>query len=421
MDLQTEHHNITQMDDFEHQIKKWFQPLKIETRNDVPPRINIISCGIRDHVFGGLLCIFHFAIEARKHGFNVRHIVSSEYVLPDGANVGPKIREIPDMVAYLKNHDGLSEIDTIEHVAIANDTVLECNQQDVFVATIWWTALVAHETAKALNPGSLGMFAYFIQDYEPLFMPSDTTGSLIRLSYTLPHFPMFSTKSLREFFQMHRYGIFQKDQSATTFTEHEPAIAKTPVLHRETLTKCMCFYARPHKPRNTFEIGLFALRLAVQSGTFSKDWTFYGLGAKSSGTFDLGNGCTLVMVKNVIEAEYLARVSKCDIGLSLMSSPHPSLPPLDFAAAGVVTVTNAFETKTDEMFSDISNNFVVAQNLDPFSVAEALKKAVVRVGDLETRRQNQNIRWAREWNETYTKDHFEKMLQRVSQPSMQHT
>ena len=50
-----------------------------------------------------------------------------------------------------------------------------------------------------------------------------------------------------------------------------------------------------------------------------------------------------------------------DIGLALMISPHPSLAPLDFAAAGMVVVTNSFETKNQKSFDQISHNFVVTE------------------------------------------------------------
>ena len=42
-----------------------------------------------------------------------------------------------------------------------------------------------------------------------------------------------------------------------------------------------------------------------------------------------------------------------------MLSPHLSLPPLDFAAAGLITLTNNFRTKDENMLQRISSDLTV--------------------------------------------------------------
>ena len=36
-----------------------------------------------------------------------------------------------------------------------------------------------------------------------------------------------------------------------------------------------------------------------------------------------------------------------------MISPHHSLPPFDFAAAGLISAKNSYETKTNDMFESV--------------------------------------------------------------------
>eukprot|EP01004_Peranema_trichophorum_P004302 NODE_3234_length_1391_cov_92.196372_g2810_i0.p2 GENE.NODE_3234_length_1391_cov_92.196372_g2810_i0~~NODE_3234_length_1391_cov_92.196372_g2810_i0.p2 ORF type:complete len:145 (-),score=21.30 NODE_3234_length_1391_cov_92.196372_g2810_i0:344-778(-) len=104
------------------------------------------------------------------------------------------------------------------------------------------------------------------------------------------------------------------------------------------------------------------------------------------------------MVMNTGETEYFKLLASGDVGLSLMVSPHPSLPPFDFAAAGMVTVTNSFETKTAADFVDVSENIIV---VDPYieSLVEGLRQAVGRIDNVESRRRGAKLSWATKWND----------------------
>jgi len=55
----------------------------------------------------------------------------------------------------------------------------------------------------------------------------------------------------------------------------------------------------------------------------------------------------------------LRRRSQSEHGL--MHTPHPGLPPIEMASAGILVVTNTFENKTSERPRSISRNLTVAE------------------------------------------------------------
>jgi len=83
----------------------------------------------------------------------------------------------------------------------------------------------------------------------------------------------------------------------------------------------------------------------------------------------------------------------------LMSTPHPSYPPLDLAASGGVVLTNRFGSKTD--LSDYSENIIVAE-LDIESLLEGLRQALALTQDSERRERNYAASGlGRSWNEAF--------------------
>jgi hypothetical protein len=65
----------------------------------------------------------------------------------------------------------------------------------------------------------------------------------------------------------------------------------------------------------------------------------------------LPNGVVLRSRGKVSWEDYPEVLRSGDIGLSLMLSPHPSHPPLEWAASGIVCVTNLFEGKDLAQYS----------------------------------------------------------------------
>lgn len=56
-------------------------------------------------------------------------------------------------------------------------------------------------------------------------------------------------------------------------------------------------------------------------------------------------------------------------GISLMSSPHPSYPPLEMSEFGVKVITNSYANKDLSKFDD---NIVSVDNVNPVNIANKL-------------------------------------------------
>jgi hypothetical protein len=106
------------------------------------------------------------------------------------------------------------------------------------------------------------------------------------------------------------------------------------------------------------------------------------------------------MIERVSFTEYARFLHEYDVGLSLMYTPHPSLVPLEMAAAGMLVVTNTCLNKTKASLEAISTNLLACAPA-PEAVAEGLRQAVAAVGDLPRRRRGSEVRWSTSWDETF--------------------
>ena len=103
-----------------------------------------------------------------------------------------------------------------------------------------------------------------------------------------------------------------------------------------------------------------------------------------------------------------------DIGLlegklSVLPPPHPSLVPIEMAAAGMLTVTNSFENKTPEKLAAISPNLLaLAPTIE--AVSEALVVAADGVDDYERRATGSAVAWSRDWNDAFGERLIERLI-----------
>ena len=80
-----------------------------------------------------------------------------------------------------------------------------------------------------------------------------------------------------------------------------------------------------------------------------------------------------------------------------MYTPHPSLPPIEMAAAGMPTVTNTFENKDAGALARISSNLIASEpSVD--GVCAALKEAAERCERFEERAAGSRVRWPDSWD-----------------------
>jgi hypothetical protein len=252
-----------------------------------------------------------------------------------------------------------------------------------------------------------------IQEHEPFTFPMGTYAALADESYRLPHTALYSTELLREYFEAHRIGVATEStsfQNAITAIE-APSAAEL----RARNPRRLLFYARPepHAARNLFELGVLALDRALAEGAFLTGWELRGIGSVGEGRrITLGGGATLDLLPRAGQDDYARELRAHDLGLALMYTPHPSLVPIEMAAAGMLTVTNTFENKTAEKLTAISPNLVPVEPTIE-GVAAGLRGAATAIEEVDRRVAGADVRWSRDWDRSFddtTMERIERLL-----------
>jgi hypothetical protein len=141
-----------------------------------------------------------------------------------------------------------------------------------------------------------------------------------------------------------------------------------------------------------------ALDRAILAGHF-RGWDLAGIGnVDGTGELTLPHSkARLRMLPRVAQREYADTLRQFDVGLALMYTPHPSLVPLEMAAAGLVTVTNTYANKDRASLEAISGNLIAAEpRID--QIEEALASAEVMSRDFEARVEGSKVGWPDNWD-----------------------
>ncbi|MDH3378764.1 MAG: hypothetical protein OEQ39_17710 [Gammaproteobacteria bacterium] len=370
-------------------------PLSLQVDVEEFERVNILIPEINfENFYGGYIAKFNLARKLVASGRRVR------FVIVDQCNVDmPRWR---DMVSTYEDLTGIFE--SVEVGYHFDRTVpLAVNPNDTFVATTWWTAFIADAALSHLNCDE---FIYLIQEYEPFTFPMGSYFAQSHASYDLPHRGLYSTELLRDYFRRHNVGY---NFGTTRDAEDQTASFENAIINYadEELTLSerrpgkLLFYSRPesHAARNMFEIGYQALATSIENGIFDGEWEFHGIGS-SHGDIPLPCENNLTMLGKVDLDTYRSLLPQYDIGLSLMYTPHPSLLPIEMAAAGAIAVTNECLNKTQVELQSISGN-ILATTPTIDGVMKGLREAVVRAKDHDRRLANSRVNWATSWDMTF--------------------
>lgn len=430
-------------------------PLNLSINEEAPRRVNLLIPEINFASFyGGYMAKFHLAKKLVAAGYRVRMVI-----------VDPSEHAPSTWRTAVSDYAGLETIfDDIE-VAYQGDRrgTITISPEDRVIATTWWTAYLAQDlVARTGGPP----FVYLIQEYEPFTFPMGSYYAMAQHSYSFPHHALFSSALLKDYFELQGIGVFDgrapesptpgreelersrepeprhplsprgEGQGEGTWAEEtdrsqgpglrgssedtgaesfENAIVK---FEREEVRAAMeakqsqagngrhklLFYARPeaHATRNMFEVAFLALAGAIEEGNFDERWEFHGIGS-GHGDIDLPGGRKLRMLGKFSLGDYRQALLQYDLGLSLMYTPHPSLLPLDMAAAGMVVVTNSCINKTPERLRALSDNLIGAEpHID--GVRDGLREAVEQVEDTKRRLDGARVNWAGQWDESFHED-----------------
>jgi hypothetical protein len=373
-------------------------PIPFRVHQGEPVRVNLLLPQLDPLIiFGGYVACLQFIRALVQANYRVRIVICEDQEF--------------DCRAFLDKFkaDGLL-YDTLVKCEYVNATTkrskLPISPKDSFICYSFWTGLLAHQLAKAIGK----KFVFFIQEYEPIFHPFDSYHAIGAYVYSLPHYAVFNTEILRDWFREERIGIFATGDSAglenSAWYQHALTKTSPPGLGElaERKTRRLLFYGRPeaHAKRNLFEIGYLGLRQAVELGYFEEGaWEFVGVGTLGTEhELPLGKGKVIRLLSKMPLMDYAEALRGFDVGLSLMYAPHPSILPFEMAASGIITVTNTFGRRNVDFFRSVSTNIEPCQpNID--AISQALGTAVARVADYTSRLQGARITWVSDWRESF--------------------
>jgi hypothetical protein len=359
-----------------------------------------------DIFFGGYKAAIELISALREQGKTVRVVVCADNDDGDYARHllagDPKLRRIFHDVPILNRRSHR------QHLAIC--------LHDKIIAYSTWEAHLAHGLAKLT---AAKKFAFLIQEFEPIFHGHGAEHALTASAYDLPHYPIFNSSELTEYFQLHRLGIFGRTQMPVRGVDYAqfdhvltPMEAPSAAAMNSRTVRRLVLYARPesHAQRNLFPIALSALRNMVRAGQFTGSWEFHGLGALKPGIVDLGNGESLILHAKMSEPEYRSFMRAIDIGVGLMYAPHPGLVAFEMASAGARVVTNTFENRTAAHLRSMSENIIPCAATIT-GVEEGLTVALATVDDIPSRVRGARLRrehpLPRAWSEVFDESFFQ--------------
>ncbi|MBD1602364.1 hypothetical protein [Pseudomonas typographi] len=361
-----------------------------------PRRINVLVPAFTiNTISAGFFGVFNVALFVAAQGYRVRLVLFDNFYY-DESEFRNALKKFPSM-------ENLFEKIEVEYIG-SRVSPLKVSPFDNCVATVWYSAYFAEKISRFTNGKP---FLYLIQDFEAAFYPFNSQYCISRNSYNFNYHTLASSESLLEYLQKGdiispnmKSIYFENACSSSIFPKEEFFRVKA------TTKKRFVFYSRPAVNRNMFEMAALALIHAYNNGVFSADeWEFYGMGIGNT-VVQLAPGVEVKQLPRMPLDEYEAITKTFDLCLTLMSSPHPSLIPMDLAASGAVVVTNTFETKTSDYLRAISSNILPADP-DLYALANAIAEGVLRTNDLQSRWNGATITWPKTWDETWTSQHAE--------------
>jgi glycosyltransferase involved in cell wall biosynthesis len=375
------------------QITRKVAPLRLSVSATAKPRVNMLVPTVDlKHFFGAYIGKFNLARRLAEHGLQVRIVAVDPTRLPD------------DWRDQVRGYEGLGSLFEKVEVEFALDRDLlrlEVSPRDCFMATTSWTAHLAHRATQEVGRER---FVFVIQEYDPLTFPVGTHSAVTREAYTYPHFAVFSTEFLREYFRIHGLGVFaagrdEGERASVSFQNAITAVDPPSEAEMRRQANSLLFYARPepHAERNMFELGVMALAEAIHDGCFPGSWRFYGIGALEHGWVRLTDEVSMEILPRQSQDAYRGLLREHSIGLSLQDTPHPSLVPLEMASAGMLVVTSTFENKTAESLRAISENLIPVEPTAD-GIRRGLGEAVDAIGAVERRIQGSRVEWSRSWH-----------------------
>ncbi|WP_428946835.1 hypothetical protein ACQUQQ_08535 [Acidithiobacillus ferrooxidans] len=331
-----------------------------------PFRLNLIVPALSSkHVFGGIATALKLFEELGKKHENLRIILTDEARFTTEDNINYKEWSI----LTLEAHDRPGKC--VVPAADRYGKTLSVGQNDYFIATAWWTSILAKslqsKQAEMYELNNARRFIYLIQDFEPGFYPWSSRYALAESTYknTSGLVAVFNTSTLKDFFEQAGFN-FQKSYcfEPVLHEDLKPYLDRVAATKR---TKMVLVYGRPGTARNAFELIVIALKMWANKVSCT-GWEFVSVGEMHN-PIELGNGNILKSMGKLSIEAYAEILLGSYAGISLMISPHPSYPPLEMAVFGLKVITNKYQSKDLSQFND---NITSLEYVAPELICDAL-------------------------------------------------
>lgn len=323
-------------------------------------RLNIVTDSIgTSSLFGGVgTALILGALLAKKRGATLRVVTRTER--PDEGAVA-QLLACAGVDAPAKIQFAFADI----HAA---NQELDVTEGDRFLTTSWWS------TTGTLASVPASRVDYLLQEDERMFYPVGDDWMRCQALMAREDLRMVvNTELLYE--HLCDAGLPSLRQHARWF---EPAFPLE-TFHADgdasRERRRLLFYARPNNSRNLFYRGIETIEAALVSGVLDPErWELVFIG-KDIPAIEFSGGVKPSVLPTLSWREYGELVRSIDLGLCLMSTPHPSYPPLDIAASGAVVLTNRFGSK--QQLDRYSRNIICADaSVD--GLTDGLRRAVAR-------------------------------------------
>ena len=331
---------------------------------NAPARINLITDSVQvGSLFGGVATSIILANEiANKFGMGLRLVTRQQ------------VSRVSNVKALLAN-TGNSPVESLEyqHMPEESNDVLTVSSNDFFVTTSWWT------TRDVLQSVPARKIIYILQEDERIFYEA---GDLYIEAQTIMNHPsinvLVNTRSLRNY--LIQSGVEGLSLTSLSFEPSFEHISSGDVSHSHKVKRDLFFYARPNHARNLYRLGLKTLTNSVEKGILDPaKWNFHFVGFPENEHFPNTSILPIFHTPSDL-VTYKELIGIMDVGLSLMSSPHPSYPVIDLAAAGKMVVTNDFFGKMN--LSEKVSDRIIQVPATVESLTLGLQEAINRIDKL---------------------------------------
>lgn len=329
-------------------------------------RVNLLSPSVdKQHVFGGIATAIKFFEKMCENMDCERRIILMDAPYKKSSSVvDPRYSMVPcDLDSAVP--------DQLVPFADRRGRTIPVSQNDVFIATGWWTAYTVAEIMrwqKKVYGGSFHPLVYLIQDYEPGFYPWSSRYMLADSTYRMeiPVYAVFNSGLLKQHFDENQY-TFEKEWCFEPVLNEKLAgfLPKDETIEKK---RKLLIYGRPNTERNAFALIVMALRKWAEIYEKAGQWEIVAAGEQFE-SVAISETITLKSAGKLSMEGYAKELLESYVGISLMVSPHPSYPPLEMSTFGIKTITNQYAHKNLEFFNE---NIVSLSSCSPLTIAEKL-------------------------------------------------